>query len=214
VAGDGQSGMPSGHSGSGQDSADHEGSLAGKACTEPRGSWRWETCGSQRSERKNRTDGKNTFRVTTRLISGQVEYYPPQTIREAEEEELEAESEHMGEEPSMQRDKPRIGPSLAALGIYAHSVKPTKDWLTKGVLEVVSPEMATFTMHLDIIEPPHILYNLSESTVEKLLASSLQPLVANSLVYMRRVYPKFTRIFSSNLVPLKHWRSGRCVHGM
>ena len=68
-----------------------------------------------------------------------MEYYPPQTVQEAELEELEAESGHMGEDPSLQK-KMRIGPSLAALGVYAHSVKPTKDWLTKGRFALIYSE--------------------------------------------------------------------------
>ncbi|KAF8479850.1 PLC-like phosphodiesterase [Gautieria morchelliformis] len=120
-----------------------------------------------------------------------VEYYPPQSLHDAEMEMLEGEAENVAE-PALKQA--RIGPSLASLGIYAHSVKPGKDWLAK-----------------DILEPPHILYNLSESAIGKLFTSSLQPLIKNSLVYLRRVYPKFSRIFSSNLVPVTHWRSGTQV---
>lgn len=61
----------------------------------------------------------------------QIEYCPLQSPHEPEVELLEMEHENAGMERSAFRPA-RIGPSLAALGAYAHSVKPTKDWLTKG----------------------------------------------------------------------------------
>jgi len=119
-----------------------------------------------------------------------VEYYPSQSLEEAQANSLESDPE----DTAAVQKQPRISPSLAALGVYAHSVKPRKDWLTN-----------------DLMDPPHVLYNLSESTLGKLLPASLQTLVTNSSRYMRRVYPKFMRITSSNLEPLTHWRSGTQV---
>ncbi|KAF8585238.1 PLC-like phosphodiesterase [Ramaria rubella] len=142
---------------------------------------------------KNITPGELRGRIVL-----MVEYYPPaQSTQEAETETIEPEPED--QETSGQKP-PRIGPSLAALGVYAHSVKPQKDWLTK-----------IHSQPTDLLEPSHILYNLSENTVKKLLPKDLLSLISNSLVYMRRVYPNFLRVTSSNIEPLIHWGSGTQV---
>jgi len=59
------------------------------------------------------------------------------------------------------------------------------------------------------LEPRHVVYNLSEAALGKIITASLKNLVDNSLLHLRRVYPKGTRITSANLSPVKHWRSGK-----
>lgn len=53
-----------------------------------------------------------------------------------------------------------------------------------------------------------ILINISESAISKLIPTSLDLLVANAKQNLRRVYPKGTRIRSSNLNPLRYWGNG------
>ncbi|KAL5480323.1 hypothetical protein ACEPAI_1593 [Sanghuangporus weigelae] len=88
------------------------------------------------------------------------------------------------------KTKTRISDELAALGIYALSIKPKKDWL-KQELE-----------HL------HILINISESALLSLLPHSLSSLITHGQRHLRRVYPRGTRIMSGNLDPLAAWRAG------
>lgn len=91
----------------------------------------------------------------------------------------------------------KIAPSLAALGIYCRSIKPVDGWLKQV-----------------ITEPPHLLYNLSEITLGKLLPHFLEQLIDHSMNHMRRVYPKGTRVMSSNLSPLKYWASGTHISAL
>ncbi|OCB89632.1 PLC-like phosphodiesterase [Sanghuangporus baumii] len=88
------------------------------------------------------------------------------------------------------KTKTKISDELAALGIYALSIKPKKDWL-KQELE-----------HL------HILINISESALRSLLPHSLSSLITHGQRHLRRVYPRGTRIMSGNLDPLAAWRAG------
>jgi len=80
---------------------------------------------------------------------------------------------------------------LTALGVYAHSVKPEKDWLEH-----------------EITDPKHILINISESALAALIPTHLPQLIENGRVQLRRVYPRGTRIESGNQDPLACWRSG------
>ncbi|KAF8591044.1 PLC-like phosphodiesterase [Ramaria rubella] len=127
-----------------------------------------------------------------------VEYYPSRVI--SDEPVYAGSIESDGSEYSdtkSTRKELNISPSLAALGVYGRSIKPRRDWLTRK-----------------LEEPHHIVYNLSEITLGKLLPGSLQPLVINSLEHLRRVYPKGTRVTSANLMPLKHWRSGTQISAL
>ncbi|KII90364.1 hypothetical protein PLICRDRAFT_38867 [Plicaturopsis crispa FD-325 SS-3] len=92
------------------------------------------------------------------------------------------------------RQKARISDSLAALGIYARSMKPSKNWLMQ-----------------DILDPPNVLINISESALSKLHPHSIPNLITNARKHMRRIYPKGTRINSANMDPLKFWRDGSQV---
>ncbi|QRV86152.1 phosphatidylinositol-specific phospholipase C [Ceratobasidium sp. AG-Ba] len=79
----------------------------------------------------------------------------------------------------------RIASSLAALGVYAKSVKPHA-----------------------ITEPLHCLLNISENALTKLLPHRLEALVQTGHIHQTRVYPRGTRVQSTNLNPLKAWRAG------
>ncbi|KAJ2917304.1 hypothetical protein MD484_g3147, partial [Candolleomyces efflorescens] len=110
---------------------------------------------------------------------------------------------------------PKISDDLADLGYYARSMKPAKGWLSQRFSDV-----------------PHIMINISESACSKLLSaiaehkhkhaehehshtirlpSPLTSLIHHSSHHLRRIFPRGTRIMSSNLDPSKFWRSGSQV---
>ncbi|KAG6919690.1 hypothetical protein DXG01_002636 [Tephrocybe rancida] len=92
------------------------------------------------------------------------------------------------------KDVTRISDELAQLGYYARSMKPLSGWLEK-----------------EVDDPKHILINISESTVSSLLPHSLIALLDHAERHLRRIYPRGTRIGSSNLAPMQFWRSGAQV---
>ncbi|KAI0321547.1 PLC-like phosphodiesterase [Amylostereum chailletii] len=94
-------------------------------------------------------------------------------------------------EVKVDKNPPTITEALAALGLYARSMKPSGDWLAEK-----------------LAHPGHILINISESGLSSLLPTHLNPLVKNSHHHLRRVYPRGTRIHSSNMHPPKFWRTG------
>ncbi|CUA75014.1 hypothetical protein RSOLAG22IIIB_01650 [Rhizoctonia solani] len=95
-----------------------------------------------------------------------------------------------GERAQKQLDL-RISPSLAKLGVYAKSVKPQGDFTTQK-----------------IIEPLHCLLNVSENALSKLIPTRLESLIQTGYTHQTRVYPRGTRVQSTNLNPLKAWRAG------
>ncbi|KAK2464994.1 hypothetical protein APHAL10511_003070 [Amanita phalloides] len=92
-----------------------------------------------------------------------------------------------------QPDHKRISDILAEYGYYARCMKPNKGWENQYVTD-----------------PKHIVINISEGSCGKLLSKpSLIPLLVNhSQQYIRRIYPDGRRVDSSNLDPLRFWRSG------
>ncbi|KAF6747522.1 phospholipase C [Ephemerocybe angulata] len=115
--------------------------------------------------------------------------------------------------------KQKISEELAELGYYARSMKPAQGWLTQR-----------------FEDPRHIMINISESACSRLLStlqdnkskkhpehqhhhlqdilhvpSPLTSLVHHSSHHLRRIFPRGTRIRSSNLDPSKFWRSGSQV---
>ena len=56
--------------------------------------------------------------------------------------------------------------------------------------------------------PEHILINISETSLLALLPHSVPGLITHAHTHLRRIYPKGTRIRSTNLDPLKFWANG------
>ncbi|KAF9003953.1 PLC-like phosphodiesterase [Cyathus striatus] len=139
-----------------------------------------------------------------------VEYYPPAATGTGEGQEIEdssssSSSDSGEEEPydeggvkaaatGKKHDHSRISPELAELGYYARSMKPSKGWLERLM-----------------IDPLHALINISESACDALLPVSMPALISHSQKHLRRIYPRGTRIQSSNPDPLKYWRNGSQV---
>ncbi|KAG6024932.1 hypothetical protein E4U19_003015 [Claviceps sp. Clav32 group G5] len=87
-----------------------------------------------------------------------------------------------------------IVPELAELGVYAQSVKPIDDsWFKPGVLTN---------------GPHHHLINVSESGLSSHLPAEATAVAAHNAKHLMRVFPKGTRISSSNLKPLPFWGIG------
>lgn len=86
-----------------------------------------------------------------------------------------------------------IVPELAALGVYAQSVKPfNAGW---------------FDLLLDGFPRNHLV-NLSEAGLGAHLPANTDKVRAHNARYLMRVYPKGTRISSSNLNPVPFWHAG------
>ncbi|EHK50490.1 uncharacterized protein TrAtP1_007594 [Trichoderma atroviride] len=87
-----------------------------------------------------------------------------------------------------------IIPELAELGVYAQSVKPKDNsWYDPGQL---------------INGPHHHLINVSESGLAKHLPAHAVQIAAHNSRHLMRVFPKGTRISSTNLHPEKYWGVG------
>ena len=131
-----------------------------------------------------------------------IEYYPEKP-NEDDSESSSSDSEFSDSEQAQgmkifhsthKRAPGKIHPQLAALGVYAHSIKAKGKWLEQ-----------------ELSEPPHALINISESRLHRLLPHSLEGLVGHASKHMRRCYPRGTRVGSSNMDPLTVWRAGTQV---
>jgi len=129
-----------------------------------------------------------------------VEFYPDKANPVAKTEDDSSSSDSDLSDSEVQKKKAaqkahaKIHPQLAALGIYAQSIKPKKNWLVQ-----------------ELSEPLHALVNISESGLRKLLPNSLEGLVEHASKHMRRCYPRGIRVESSNMNPLPVWRAGTQV---
>lgn len=87
-----------------------------------------------------------------------------------------------------------IIPELAALGIYAQSVKPGDNtWFDPGEL---------------LNAPHHHLINLSESALRTHMPRESTKIAAHNARHLMRVYPRGTRIASGNLKQVPFWGVG------
>ncbi|KAG5993394.1 hypothetical protein E4U54_003372 [Claviceps lovelessii] len=87
-----------------------------------------------------------------------------------------------------------IVPELAHLGVYAQSVKPVDNsWFDPGALAD---------------GPHHHLINVSESALSSHLPADAMAIAAHNSKHLMRVFPRGTRISSSNLAPLPFWGIG------
>ncbi|KAH8113088.1 PLC-like phosphodiesterase [Phellopilus nigrolimitatus] len=133
-------------------------------------------------------EGVDETSVAPRELKGKIvmmiEYYP----QKQDEGIGISESEEASESQKVPTVK--ISESLAELGVYARSMKPGKNWLKQE------------------LEKLHILINISESALIGLLPHALADLISNGQRYLRRVYPRGSRILSGNLDPLRCWRAG------
>ncbi|TFK51269.1 PLC-like phosphodiesterase [Heliocybe sulcata] len=136
-----------------------------------------------------------------------VEYYPPEEPKKKKEEDDGASSSFSSSSSSslsssdLSDSESTESKILAALRlrkkherVYAHSMKPKANWFLQ-----------------ELLHPTHILINISEPALSKLFPAHSAKLVSHAQKHMRRVFPRGTRIHSSNLNPLEFWRDGSQV---
>jgi len=159
---------------------------------------------------RHQVAGLDVERVTPLALRGKiillVEYYPPKDGSDETEEQAETPSSPSSEdseewhshvlstldiEKGDRSVKEKISDTLAALGPYARSMKPKKNWLVS-----------------ETPYPVPILINISESSIDSLPPQSQPLLVSHAQEHLRRVYPKGTRVASGNQDPVKQWRNG------
>ena len=134
--------------------------------------------------------------------------YEPCVIECDEASELQFEAD-----PSLEKAnhaQAKIADSLAELGYYTRSMKPMKQWLTEGKCSS-APSRIFADLLPELPSPPHppnIMINISESSMLSMVPHSLLELIEHSQQRLRRIYPRGTRLSSSNLDPLKQWRNG------
>lgn len=130
-----------------------------------------------------------------------VEYHIPGEVEDSDtdssdEEDDEKEKAARKEYKDKKKEVPAtiIIPELAELGVYAQSVKPgDNSWYDPGVLAN---------------GPHHHLINVSESGLGSHLPDHTVPISKHNAQHLMRVYPKGTRISSSNLKPVPFWGLG------
>ncbi|PWN31796.1 PLC-like phosphodiesterase [Meira miltonrushii] len=117
----------------------------------------------------------------------------PANAKQAQDSDDKASKEHREKKD----EKPaKIIPQLAALGVYAQSMKPKDDAWLKGTLT----------------EPQNHLVNVEERAVLELIEKKQgQSVSKHNANHLMRIYPKGTRINSKNLNPVPFWGVGAQV---
>jgi len=98
----------------------------------------------------------------------------------------------------------KISDALAALGPYARSMKPRKNWLIQRLSHPLNHSHSN-KFKTERTYPVPIMINISESGISAL---PLTLLVSHGRDHLRRVFPKGTRVTSANQDPAKQWRNG------
>ncbi|CEH18641.1 Phosphoinositide-specific phospholipase C [Ceraceosorus bombacis] len=123
-------------------------------------------------------------------------------ITDAKEEESSSssdEEERAYNERKAKAQQSKIVPELAALGVYAQSMKPTSNAWVQGTSDPSST-------------PHNALVNVEERAVKKLISEGASHgLVSHNASNLMRIYPKGLRINSSNLNPVPFWGVGAQV---
>ncbi|KAH8886102.1 1-phosphatidylinositol-4,5-bisphosphate phosphodiesterase [Thozetella sp. PMI_491] len=129
-------------------------------------------------------------------IPGEVEVEPVESSSEDSEDEDEERAARLAYKgKKKQTEQAVIIPELAALGVYAQSVKPSDNsWFD-------SPEGLKNGPH-------HHLINVSESGLNKHLKDHGVEVAKHNAEHLMRVFPKGLRISSSNLRPVTYWGVG------
>lgn len=130
-----------------------------------------------------------------------VEYHIPGEVdsgdsdsSDSSEEEEEKSARKQYKDKKKETPSITIIPELAELGVYAQSVKPgDNSWFDPG-------ELAN--------GPHHHLINVSESGLSAHLPKRSVAIAKHNSKHLMRVYPKGTRISSSNLKPVPFWGLG------
>lgn len=113
---------------------------------------------------------------------------------EFHEAERKARAEYKANKNDEAKNSQIIIPELAALGVYAQSVKPRDNsWFDPGEL---------------LNGPHHHLINVSESGLAGHLPANTAKIAVHNGKHLMRVFPKGTRISSSNLKPVAFWGLG------
>ncbi|KAH6608521.1 1-phosphatidylinositol-4 [Trichoderma cornu-damae] len=111
-----------------------------------------------------------------------------------DEEQRQARRAYKDKKQAASSSSTGIIPELAELGVYAQSVKPKDNsWYDPGQL---------------VNGPHHHLINVSESGLSSHLPEHAVRISHHNARHLMRVYPKGTRISSSNLHPVKFWGVG------
>ena len=128
-----------------------------------------------------------------------VEYHfpgePDDSDSDSSDSEDEAEKKAREDYKQKKKEAPtaKIIPELAAMGVYAQSVKPADNSWFEEVLKDA---------------PHHHLINVSESGLGSHLPAHSEKISRHNSEHLMRVFPKGTRISSQNLHPVPFWGIG------
>ncbi|KAI0484852.1 PLC-like phosphodiesterase [Xylariaceae sp. FL0804] len=114
-----------------------------------------------------------------------------------EEEEKQARAAYRAQKKASASNA--IVPELAELGVYAQSVKPSDNSWFEDVLKD---------------GPRHHLINISETGLTELLPVASNKIARHNSEYLMRVFPKGTRIYSKNMMPVQFWGVGAQICAM